>query len=338
MLLLQGASPSGLTPTLVGVGILQTIIYLFFIRAVDLYERESLRYLIPVFVWGFTVAVVVSLFFNTLFAFTLSSIAGQEVASFVTPVFVAPVVEESAKGLALLLTFLVAYLVARRRGLAEFSGVMDGIVYGSAVGFGFAIAEDLLYGAQYGAETFLVRRIFGGFAHAAFTSLTGIGIGLIPWVRNGFLKVLLPILGLSCAMLLHSIFNFTATVFGPLAYVVMFLVVLLYVVLIIVWLAVERRMIRGELREEVEHGTITQQEYAILPSYFRKTGYYLKLLLTGHLATWFRARKIHGAAVDLAIAKRLAHRADTSARRERVLSLRRKVMDLRGEMAVRTSP
>ena len=66
---------------------------------------------------------------------------------------------------------------------------MDGIVYGSALGFGFAIAEDLLYGLQYGPETFVVRRIFGGFAHASFTSLTGIGIGLIPWVRNRALKV-----------------------------------------------------------------------------------------------------------------------------------------------------
>jgi RsiW-degrading membrane proteinase PrsW (M82 family) len=339
MAFLQGAaSAPGLTGALVGIGILQTVIYLLFIRAVDLYERESLRYVIPVFVWGFAVATTVSLFFNTVASFTISSIAGQQAANFLTPVFVAPVVEESSKGLALLLIFLVAYIAARRRGLVEFSGVMDGIVYGSAVGFGFAIAEDILYGMQYGAETFVVRRIFGGFAHAAFTSLTGIGIGLIPWVHNKAMKVVLPLLGLAGAILLHSIFNFTATVFGPVAYLVMFLVIFLYMLLIIVWLAVERRVIRTELHDEVAAGTITSQEYAILPSYFRRTGYYLRLLLTGHLSTWVRARKLHGAAVDLAVAKRLARRFGAPTREQRVLFLRQKISSLRGEAAVRAIP
>src|SRR3712207_2897974 len=173
-----------LSASLVGIGVVQTVLYLLFVRFIDLYERESLRYVIPVFIWGFAVATTLSLVFNTIASVTISSIASRQVASFLTAVFVAPPVEETTKGLALLIAFLVAYAVARRRGLVEFAGVMDGIVYGSAVGFGFAIAEDILYGLQYGSETFVMRRIFGGFAHAAFTSLTGIGIGLIPFVRS----------------------------------------------------------------------------------------------------------------------------------------------------------
>ena len=322
-----------LSASLVGIGVVQALLYLFFIRAVDLYERESLRYVIPIFIWGFAVATTVSLVFNTIASITISSIAGNEAASFLTAVFVAPPVEETAKGLALLIAFLVAYAAARRRGLVEFAGVMDGIVYGSAVGFGFAIAEDILYGMQYGAETFLVRRIFGGFAHAAFTSLTGIGIGLIPWVSSGFLKVLFPLLGLFAAIVLHAAFNFTATVFGPVAYVAMFVVILLYIVLIIVWLALERRMIRAELREEVDAGTVTPEEYSILPSYFRKTGYYLRLIFSGRFSTWRRARRVHGAAVDLAIAKRLARRSNTEIRRDRVMGLRQKIVALRGGQA-----
>ncbi len=327
-----------LSASLIGIGVFQALLYLFFIRAIDLYERESLRYVIPVFIWGFAVATTVSLVFNTIASITISSLAGNQTASFLTAVFVAPPVEETAKGLALLIAFLVAYAAARRRGLVEFAGVMDGIVYGSAVGFGFAIAEDILYGLQYGSETFVVRRIFGGFAHAAFTSLTGIGIGLIPWVSSGLLKVLLPVLGLLAAILLHATFNFTATVFGPVAYVALLIVVLFYVVLIIVWLALERRMIRDELRDEVGAGTITPEEYSILPSYFRKTGYYLRLIFSGRFSTWRRARKVHGAAVDLAVSKRLARRADTASRRDRVLVLRNKVATLRGGLASRTDP
>jgi RsiW-degrading membrane proteinase PrsW (M82 family) len=322
---------------LIWFGIVQAVIYLLFMRAIDLYEREPLRYVIPVFVWGFAVATTVSLVFNTLFRLTLSSVTSVKTASFFTAVVEAPVVEECSKGLALLLIFFIAYLVRRRSGLIEFAGVMDGIVYGSAVGFGFAIAEDLLYGLQYGPETFLVRRIFGGFAHASFTALTGIGLGLVPWVQSRALKVVLPVLGLMGAILLHAMFNFTATVFGPVGYLVLFCVILLYIIVIFVWLYIERRAIREELRDEVSAGTITAQEYALLPSYFRTTGYYLRLVFTGRLGVWFRARKLNAAAVDLALAKRLARRAGSPGSMDRVRLLRRKILDLREGATVRAA-
>jgi protease PrsW len=324
-----------LSGPLIWLGILQAVIYLLFIRAIDLYEREPLRYVIPVFVWGFAVATTVSLIFNTLFQFTLSRVTSVRTASFFTAVIEAPVVEECSKGLALLLIFYIAYLARRRSGLVEFSGVMDGIVYGSAVGFGFAIAEDLLYGAQYGAETFIVRRIFGGFAHASFTSLTGIGIGLIPWVHSRALKVILPLLGLSGAVFLHAAFNFTATVFGPVGYLVLFCVILLYILIIVVWLAIERRAIREELRGEVSEGTITAHDYYILPSYFRTTRYYFKLVSRGRLLTWSRVRKQHSTAVDLALAKRLARRTGSPGSIDRVRLLRRKILDSKEGAAVR---
>lgn len=323
---------------LVGVGILQAVVYVLFIRFVDLYEREPIRYVILVFVWGFTVAVVIALVFNALFAFTVSAVASAQATSFLTAVVGAPVIEECAKGLALLITFGVAYLMVRRRGAIEFSGVMDGIVYGSAVGFGFAIAEDLLYYAQYGPETFVVRRIFGGFAHAAFTSLTGIGIGLIPWIRSGFLKVSLPLLGLAGAIGLHAIFNLTATLFGPLAYAVMALVVLLYVLLIVIWLAVERRIIRSELRDEVKGDTISQGEYEMLPTYFRRKGYYLRLILSGRLPAWRKARKTHSAAVDLAFTKRLSRSSRAAPQEAREQRLRQKIRDARGSSPVTFAP
>jgi len=293
---------------------------------------------IPVFIWGFAVATTVSLVFNTIFQLTLSSVTSVKTASFFTAVVEAPTVEESSKGCALLLVFLIAYLVRRRTGLIEFAGVMDGIVYGAAVGFGFAIAEDLLYGLQYGPETFIARRIFGGFAHASFTSVTGIGIGLIPWVQNRALKVILPLLGLCGAITLHSTFNLTATLLGPVAYLFLFLVVLAYVVVIIVWLYVERRAIREELRDEVSAGTITPQEYTILPSYFRRKGHYLGLVFTGKLGTWVRAHKLHSAAVDLALAKRLARRSGTAGSMDRVRMLRQRVIYLREGATAKAAP
>lgn len=316
---------------LIGAGILQAVVYLLFIRAVDLYERESFLYVIPVFVWGFTVAVAFALVVNTLASIIIASAIGRQPASVVTAVFVAPVVEESIKGTALLITFVVAFLVSRRRGAMEFSGVMDGIVYGSAVGFGFSIAEDLLYYLQFGPETFIVRRLFGGFAHAAFTSLTGVGFGLIPWVRNRFAKVALPIAGLIGAMFLHATFNIAGSIFGPLAYLVELFVVILYIVVICVWLAVERRTIRSELEDEMRSGVITAYEYSILPTYFRRTGHYLGLILTGHLITWRRERKAHAIAVDLALTKRISRNSRDDYHEARLQDMRRRIASLKGE-------
>ncbi|MDN5697965.1 MAG: PrsW family intramembrane metalloprotease [Rubrobacter sp.] len=317
--------------SLAGAGVLQAVIYLLFVRAVDLYERESFKYVIPVFVWGFSVAVVFSLFFNTLSSFTLSEVASLQpsVVSFVTAVFVAPPVEEFWKGLAVLIVFLISFAVHYRRGVIEFAGVMDGIVYGSAVGFGFAIVEDLLYYAQAGPETFVVRRLFGGFAHAAFTSLTGIGIGLIPWVRSRILKVLLPVAGLAGAIALHAAFNFTASLFGALAYVILFFVLLMYVAIIVSWLAVERRVIRSELRDEVG-GAINAYEYEIIPTYFRRTLYYLRLFFTLHLIRWRRARRVHAAAIDLAFTKRLSRISYAAPQEFRLQYLRRRIGEHRG--------
>lgn len=319
---------------LVGVGVLQAVVYLLFVRAIDLYEREELKYVIPVFVWGFTVAALFSLIFNTLIGATLSAVANDQAAGFLTAVFVAPPVEETFKGAALLIAFVVASLVARRRGEMEFSGVMDGIVYGSAVGFGFSIAEDIIYYAQAGEETFIIRRIFGGFAHAAFTSLTGIGLGLIPWVRSRVLKVLLPVLGLSGAILLHATFNLTASLFGPLAYVLEFLVLILYVILIVVWLAVERRTIRRELYEEMRIGTISATDYGILPTYFARTVYYLGLIFTGRLGEWRSARKRHEAAVNLAFIKRLNRQTYSASQQMKMDLLRRRIGELGGGQAL----
>lgn len=251
-----------LSDQLVLAGVLQAILYLFFVRAIDLYEREPLPYVVAVFLWGFAVATTIAVFFNTLAKTTFASLVSEQEANALTAIFVAPVVEESAKGLALLIVFVFAYLAAlRRRGLVEFAGVMDGIVYGSAVSFGFALFEDIGYGMHYGAEAFIMRRILGGFGHAAFTSSTGIGFGLIPFANRSRTKIISPLLGLLVAIFMHSTFNFLATTMGPVAYLYMFIVVLVYLVLIIDWLNFERRSIRGELREEVEMGIISPEEY-----------------------------------------------------------------------------
>src|SRR5215217_3002541 len=89
-----------LSDQLILAGVLQAILYLFFVRAIDLYEREPLPYVVAVFLWGFAVATTIAVFFNTLAKTTFASLVSEREANALTAIFVAPVVEESAKGLA----------------------------------------------------------------------------------------------------------------------------------------------------------------------------------------------------------------------------------------------
>src|SRR3712207_4220500 len=91
--------------------------------------------------WGATGAMAISKVGNEIVLGSLPP-AVREVFG---PAISGPLVEEPAKGLALLVAFLLSYLAAKLFGFLELEGVTDGIVYGAAVGLGFAFTEDLFY-------------------------------------------------------------------------------------------------------------------------------------------------------------------------------------------------
>ena len=106
--------------TLIWLGILQAVIYLLFIRAIDLYEQEPLRYVIPVSCGGLPWRQGLTGLQHALPGDPQLSDERQDRKLF-TAVVEAPVVEECSKGAALLLIFLIAYLARRRSGLVEFA-------------------------------------------------------------------------------------------------------------------------------------------------------------------------------------------------------------------------
>ena len=106
----------------------------------------------------------------------------------------------------------------RRFGVFEFDGVTDGIVYGAAIGIGFAFTEDLYYffrearesGVDDAISVFVDRRDFFGPAmlrHAIWTATFGAGLGLATHARHWWGKVGWPLLGLAAAMLMHAVNN-----------------------------------------------------------------------------------------------------------------------------------
>ncbi|HMT31442.1 MAG: PrsW family intramembrane metalloprotease [Actinomycetales bacterium] len=237
-------------------------------RWVDQLEAEPARYLWFAFLWGALCAPLGALLLNTTFH-TLLMMSGVSNPDSAAAVLSAPPVEEGLKGLGVLLILLV-----RRR---EFDGVIDGIVYAGMAGAGFALTENILYlghaYSEYGNQglgaTFILRCLMAPFAHPLFTACIGIGLGLAASVaRTVWGKLGYGLLGYACAMLLHAVWNLSATLD---AYFEVYLLVQvpLFIGFLTLLFLLKRRegdTIRRQLTAYADHGWFTYPEVAMLSS------------------------------------------------------------------------
>jgi RsiW-degrading membrane proteinase PrsW (M82 family) len=199
---------------LVIFALIQAVVFLLLIRFLDLYEREPLSVLAIMAAWGATGAVALSLVGNGI----VLGLLPPEVGETFGPAIAAPLVEEAAKGLALGIAFCLSWWAARRFGFLEFEGLTDGIVYGAAVGLGFAFTEDLLYllnvanerGLEAGLSEYASRVDFfgvGQLGHAVYAAAFGAGLGLATWAQSWRGWLGFPLLGLVGAMMMHAVHN-----------------------------------------------------------------------------------------------------------------------------------
>lgn len=198
----------------VSYAVIQAVVVLLLIRLLDYYDRQPLGLLAVMAGWGATGAALIALAGNRTVRAMLSDNARDVFGNAVAP----PLVEEGAKGLALLAAVGPIRWVGRRLGLTIFEGVTSGMVYGAAVGLGFAFTEDVFYfvneaqtqGLQNGLDVFVHRRDFFGPAmlhHPLWTAAFGAGLGAAAWTASKPRKVLYPLLGFSAAVLMHAINN-----------------------------------------------------------------------------------------------------------------------------------
>jgi RsiW-degrading membrane proteinase PrsW (M82 family) len=204
VLLLSGAPLALVTGTVLAAVPVAPLIgcYLW----LDRYEPEPRSLLLLALGWGAFVATTAALLLQTF-----DTIAFGD-APTTTAVITAPLTEEAAKGL-----FVVLLLCYRRQ---ELDGVLDGIVYAGMVGIGFAFVENILYltsaymgddGAKGGLEgavgLFVVRCVFSPFAHPLFTAFTGVGVGIAVSSRRRVVRVVAPVVGYLLAACAHGLWN-----------------------------------------------------------------------------------------------------------------------------------
>lgn len=256
----------------VGVGaslaIPSGLAYIIIVRALDRFDPEPLYALLAVFAWGGIAACGFSAVLNDLAGDALSIWFGEARSEWVSTVIVAPVVEEFWKGVGI---WGVFYFLRH-----EFDGVIDGLIYATFVGLGFATIENVLYYAHAGivsderlASTVLIRGVFFPWGHPVYSAMIGITLGLRREHKKGFARVA-PFFGYLLAVLLHSLWNLStmllATREPSMVRLVMsslplwFALVFAYIGLFIHVASRRSRMLRKYLTSEIRFGYLNESE------------------------------------------------------------------------------
>lgn len=274
-------------------GFAPMFLFAYILYWLDRYEKEPILLLGAVFLWGMIVAAGGAYILNTIFGVTMFMVTGSESMSDLAMGSIsAPLVEESLKGMAVLLVFLVF-----RR---EFDSVLDGIIYAGVAALGFAATENSIYiwrGFESDGWSGLltltfIRVVLVGWQHPFYTSFTGIGLATARLNRSLAVKLIAPVVGLGAAMLNHSIHNTLASFSdGLTCFIGLFIdwSGVLFMFALILWATwVERRNIINHLDEEMRMGIITTAQYQTASSATKRSFACLSGMFTGEFQSTTR--------------------------------------------------
>jgi RsiW-degrading membrane proteinase PrsW (M82 family) len=255
--------------------LIPTVIYVLFVWWLDRYEKEPLWLLVLAFLWGAIPAAVLSVILELVLEVPIEAIGGDSlIANLVSVSVGAPLIEESAKGIALIGLVLLFH--------REFDDVLDGIVYGAMIGFGFAMTENMFAyflpildseGIGAGLVNIFLRTTVFGFNHAFWTGITGAAVGYARLATSWVERLLVPIGGWVLAVTLHAIHNTGVTLVEQTFCLSLGVSLALdwggvLLLMLVAYFALRRESgwIAHGLAEEVRRGALSQQEFDLLRS------------------------------------------------------------------------
>jgi RsiW-degrading membrane proteinase PrsW (M82 family) len=265
--LLTAADPGGTAlgfalTTVATAGVLACYLWL------DRWEPEPPRLLIMAFLWGASVAVLMSVALEYLFDHAIGGGPEDDKASFATVAIGAPLVEEAAKGL-----FLLLMMTGRRR--TELNTLTDCLVYSGLTALGFAWLENIFYiasGESLGESLTIaaLRLVISPFAHPLFTTMFGIGVYFALHQRGLIGRIGCLLLGYVGAVVMHGLWNGSALL-GANTYLAVYVLWMMPVFALAIVLAVnsrrrEQRIVANKLPYMVATGMLTPIEASWLGS------------------------------------------------------------------------
>src|SRR5829696_2017951 len=266
VILLTAVYPVGTSIGFVLSSVTMTIVVLAYLW-LDRWEPEPPRLLVLAFLWGTSVAIVIS----TILQLTLEAAINPGATETVSPfsiVLGAPLTEEAAKGL-----FLLLMMTGRRRN--ELNSMTDCLIYAGLVGAGFAWLEDILYigcgeSVSDSLATAALRLIMAPFAHSLFATMFGIGVYFALQQRDTAFKAGYILLGYLGAVIMHGLWN-GSSLLSVEAYFLTYLFWMVPIFALVIVLGVqsrrrEQRVVAAKLPGMVAAGLVTPNEATWLAS------------------------------------------------------------------------
>lgn len=265
VILLTAVNPVGTTVGFVLSSIAMTLVVLAYIW-LDRWEPEPPRLLVFAFLWGASVSIILAFVLGLVFEAVVDP--GGADTSPASVVLGAPLIEEAAKGL-----FLVIMMTGRRRN--EVNSLTDCLVYAGLVGAGFAWLEDILYisGAESLGDSLVtaaLRLIMAPFGHSLFTTMFAVGVYFALQRRDTATRAGFLLVGYLGAVLMHALWNGSSLLGGG-AYLLVYVLWMVPIFALTVVLAVhsrrrEQRLVAAKLPGMAAAGVITPNEATWLGS------------------------------------------------------------------------
>lgn len=252
-------------------------VYLLLIWWMDRNEREPFWILLVNFIWGATGAIFLGIIGSILFQIPLSQgiefLTGSrspELMDLSGAVITAPLIEESTKGI-----FLMMMAFTK-----NFDGVVDGVVYGGAIGLGFGMTENFLYFVSYGSNLqtwfwlVIIRTLFSAVMHCMSQATLGGFVGYAKF-KPAIFKVFLIPAGIFLAMFLHFTWNLTVSFEETTLIGMAFMVIYTFSIIALFQIAlyIESKTITKELYEESGFGIIPSEHMNFLPYVTKRNRY-----------------------------------------------------------------
>ena len=322
---------------------------LFFLRAMDRNEKEPWRLVLVAAAWGAVVATSLVIWAESLWQAiairTLVPGPGLDAST----AFSAGILEELAKGSAVVLLFLVMR--------NEFDDVVDGIIYGAAVGLGFNFMESLSYmtnlyaifapegvGAYAAGFQWYARQVLGlFFGHATYTAFVGAGIGIarqLPDVRR---KLIAIAAGFVVAIAAHFSWDAWLTLFpiekSAIGIIEIHIRTLIMtgpftaglIALLLFGIRYEGMNLIDQMQKEAAsgQGAILPEEVPVLASPWRRLKTRLQALSRAGFNGYLKVSRLQTAQLDLAMERWHRERKEIDTPLEAEQQLRQRVIQLR---------
>ncbi len=314
-------------------GFVPMLFFAWVLYWLDRYEKEPKILIGGVFFWGAAVSAGVAFVVNTLLGMGIYLFTNSDaLTDLATGSIVAPPVEETLKGLAVLFVFLFYR--------HEFDSILDGIVYAGITALGFAATENTYYIYNYGYleggyeglfALVFVRVFLVGWQHPFYTAFFGIGLAGARLTKNSGLKFIYPMVGWAVAVGMHALHNTLASLLtgtrGLLVSTLFDWSGWFFMVLFILW-AIRRiqQRIKTYLKDEIELGVISAKQYRTACSAWAQSMTRLVAVFNGRYRTTSRFYNLAG---DLAHKKyQRVNLGEEGGNSERIRDIRQQLAEL----------